>query len=371
MNLKKFRLAFSVIFSFIFISLSSQSFCGSRDGDDEYQKRRERAEKAAAVEKYPPHPWKMAYKYKSKSYLVTTNTSKRTASYIGQLMDYAQKNYRIVFGYKGKIKRLNINAYRTFDEYVKYGDGSEDSSGCFKWRGLKSRIEIPYIDKWGKTYPTEVLLHEGTHQFVHEVIDFKLPKKFRHFFKNTLYMNVVPRWLNEGMATYMEVSYYNGKRLVVGEINRRRLRYLQRTIQRNESITLRDLFKPRSSEEFIEDSCYSPSWGLIYWFLHDKSRKMQRKKRKMLKEYIDWCKKGFMENPEEDFERLFVEDGKLCNNFWSKWRKFRQEEGMNKFIDVTIKDKEKIEEWEEMWRKYILQLDPNDRWGGLRRKKRR
>jgi hypothetical protein len=352
---------------FITITLSSISY-GAKTTDE---KRRERAEKAATVTEYPPCSWDNAHTYESKNYIVKTNTSKKTASYIGQLMDYAQKKYRDIFGYKDKIKKLDIHAFRSLEGYMTIGNGLANSAGVFSWQGTESIIKLPYVNTWGKRNPTKVLLHEGTHQFVHEAIDFKLPEKYREKFHNTVYMNNVPRWLNEGMATYIEVSYYDGKRLVVGEINKNRLRHLQSLIKEKSCIPLRELFKPRSAQEFISHDCYAPSWGLVYWFLHDKSKSKQKKKRNMLKSYIGWCKKGFMDNPEEDFGKLFIEDTAKMNNFWDYWKKHTQEEGFKKFIEVTVGDESKIEAWEKSWHKYILSLNPNDNWGGLRRKKKR
>jgi hypothetical protein len=330
--------------------------------DDEKEERRKRVERAARVGDYPPRPWGEAFTYEAEAYTVRSNTSEEVASYIGQLMDFAQKNYREVFGYEEPIPQLGVFAYRTYEEYVRIGSAPPGSSGFYRHQGDTSTIHVAYIDRWGKTKPTEILLHEGTHQFVHMAVSFPVPEAYRGRFRNTTRLDTVPLWLNEGMATYMEVSYYDGEDLVVGEINRDRLMYLRSLLRDDEHPSMPELFACDSPEVFNLPH-YAASWGYVYWFLHDKSRKVQRQKRQVLKAYIEACKRGFMENPEKDFGRLFMQgDGP----FWPRWQKHIRTRALEAFVELTVKKADNFPKWEAQWKEWILDLNPSDSYGGLR-----
>jgi hypothetical protein len=328
------------------------------------EERRRRVEELARVKRYPPCAWEDAHVYESKSYVVRTNTSKEVAVYVGQLMDFAQKHYRRVFGYDGPVPRMRIHAYRSDAEYqvVASRAGLAGSTGFFAREGEASTIHLAYTDTLGERQPTVTLLHEGAHQFVSVALDFPIPQSQRQYFANGLTtLPSVPLWLNEGMATYMEMSYYDGEKLVVGEVNRNRLRQLQWELRDGRHIPLAQLLCVESPDRF-GSSHYAAAWGLTYWFLEDADPRRKRAKRRILGTFIDACRRGFMADPEADLMALIRRPG----TFQEKWTDHVARRGYETFIDMTIGRDGSIGKWEEVWKEWILALDPDQPYGGLR-----
>ncbi|GEM_PF-7047789 len=335
------------------------------------EERRERALEAARVKDYPLRPWSEALTYQNEACRVVTNTDKDTARYIAQLMRFAQKKYRRIFHYDKEIPRIEVRAYRTQEEYVDamrslgaLGMQLAHTSGMFVQQDGERTIHVAYTDLHGPTAPTTVLLHEGTHLLVSLCVDFQLPEKDRRLFRGKpRTLSSVPLWLNEGLATFMEVSYYDGEDLVIGEINRSRLLQLQHEMEHDRHVTLQELLQTPQSE--FGTSHYASAWGLVYWFLYDKDEEKEDGKRAILVDYFDECRKGFMDAPEWQFRKHFGETGPL---FHVAWEKHIREEGYRAFLRLTIGEdppEERWEGWENTWREYILDLDPNDPRGGL------
>ncbi|MBN1256216.1 MAG: hypothetical protein JXA52_00770, partial [Planctomycetes bacterium] len=193
----------------LLLAIILPSFCQA----SERSARVKRVEKAATVEEYPDLPWEQAYVYKNKRYVVRTNTSPKVASYIGQLLNFEQERFRGMFNFDEEVPRLQVYAYRTREEFerVALPYGFAQSDGFFMQQGADKTIYLPYVAAYNDpTYPTEILLHEGTHQFVSMALDFKIPGPYRKYFEDDVTtLKSVPLWLNEGLATYMEVARFD------------------------------------------------------------------------------------------------------------------------------------------------------------------
>ncbi|MHC4883711.1 MAG: DUF1570 domain-containing protein [Planctomycetota bacterium] len=333
------------------------------------EKKAARARKAAIVGKYPPRPWSKAIVHESKFYKVTTNTDEKTAKYIGSLMDFAQKNFRETFTFSGDVPLIPVFAYRTYEEYLREGNAPAGSAGFFRYRGAETEIQVAYVRDFGSTGPTKTLLHEGVHQFVHLALSMPIPEAYKDKFPPEMTrLQTLPRWLNEGLATYMERGYYDGKRLVIGEINKDRLRHLQSMIRSNQNCPLKDLFNIHDIQDF-QLPHYAMSWGVTYWFLQDRSKSKAKKKRKILKAYVEAAKKGFMEDPEKELKTRFFDNPELrTKGFWQLWREHIQTEGYKTFVKLTVKKEADFPKWEKAWVKWISKLRSSYPYGGLKKK---
>jgi hypothetical protein len=333
------------------------------------EERRRRVEDAATVREYPPVPWRRAHQFKSKHYLITTNTPKEVSSYVGQLMDYVQKKYRSIFNYDGEVTPLPVYVYRTSEEFFRIGDGPQHpDSGGFYRAGGESAIHIRYDEKYlGTMMPTRVLLHEGTHQFVDLAFFFEIPQKYRdRFSDNVTRLPSIPLWLNEGLATFMEVSYYDGEDLVIGEVNRSRLIHLQRLLRAGAGIPFEELFAVESPKNFGLDH-YATAWGITYWFLVDQHPAARKRKRKILRRYVEKCSTAFLENPGKEFGPRFLEGtGKSPFAFTDNWNRYIHEEGAEVLRAMTVGKGKPFDRWEAAWKEWILKLDPDEPDGGLK-----
>lgn len=361
---QKSPLVFLPFLSLILLSLSSLSVFAQSTSE----KKAEQAKKAAIVGKYASLPWTNAIAFKSKSYDVKTNTDQKTAEYIGALMDFAQKKFRMTFSYEGEIPVLPIYAYQTYEEYLQIGRAPAGSAGFFRYLGADTEIHVAYVDTFGKTAPTSTLLHEGTHQFVHLALSMPIPAAYQSSFpKEVNTLQAIPVWLNEGFATYMEKSYFNGKFLVVGEINKDRLKHLQSMIKKQENGPLQDLFQIENSANF-QLPHYAIAWGVAYWFLHDRDKTKANAKKAILKQYVDAIKLGFMTNPETEMKsRFFDHPDYKSKGFWPLWNEHIQKESYDTFVRLTVKEEKDFSKWQTLWEKWILNLNTSDPYGGLQK----
>jgi hypothetical protein len=280
-------------------------------------------------------------------------------------MDFAQVNYRKLFGYNGKIPAMQINAYRTTEEYLSVimtvAPHLSNSNGLFLLYGGVSSIHLPYVaTPTDKTSPTKTLMHEGTHQFVNIVFDFHIPDNIKKYFGGKQSrLSSVPQWMHEGLATYMETSYYDGNSLVVGEINTGRLKQLQYEMRTGRHVTIRKLLN--STEREFDTSHYATAWGLVYWLMNDDDMEKLKIKKNILKTFLMDCRRGFMENPEEDFKKLFI-DKKNSVSFATEWNKHIRQGATTSFLRLTIGNGAPLkrwEKWEEKWKQWILSLSAN------------
>ncbi|MEW6026534.1 MAG: DUF1570 domain-containing protein [Planctomycetota bacterium] len=247
--------------------------------------------------------WDSARTRETNHYIVKANLSQDALDDVCYVMECffleASKIFRFYMDPKNKLK---VYVFKNQDEYLKNG-GPFGSGGVF----MGSRIMTFYQP--GRT--TSVLLHEGTHQFVHLVTG-----------------SDVPLWINEGLAGYYETSKFEGVKLKTNIIHQRHLRTMQERIRDKTQSSFEEIINIKLGFTSYE---YAHSWSLIYFFMNYKGGKYSQK----FNDYFDELKKqGWYSNPDLKGAEYVERHRKLF------------EEAFGQSVDVI----------ERQWEEYILGL---------------
>ncbi|MFH1230223.1 MAG: DUF1570 domain-containing protein [Planctomycetota bacterium] len=188
-------------------------------------------------------PWDKARTKETDHYVITANLTQEALDDLCFLMEcFFFEASRIFKFYNAPDYKLKVYVFKNNDEYDKNG-GIFGSGGVF----MGDRIMTFYQP----SHTTSVLLHEGTHQFVHMVCSSK-----------------VPLWIHEGLASYYESSKFEGTSLKTNIVNRERLKKMQERISQKTASTFDDIINLDVGFSGYE---YAHSWSLIYFFMNYKN----------------------------------------------------------------------------------------------------
>jgi len=268
----------------------------------------------------PQMSWDRAIAFKSRYYNIKTNTSRDVALYVGTLMDAQAVALRKIFKFRMKLKKINIWAMRTRQDFmdvsmselrVSVGPGV----GGYWTTARGGTICLPYV-KSGNLHPGNVMMHEATHQFLNAAIG-----------------RDIPIWLNEGLAVLFEESKYNPmkKKLEVFIVPSMRLKYLQREMRTNSHVKLPALFT--TPQAMFTARYYGAAWSFIYWIFRsagDDNKEALRRQKAFNKYLFD------IKARKTEVARLF------------------------RYLGM------KQEEVEKEWKEWVLGLDADDERGGTR-----
>ena len=320
------------------------------------------------IQSWPTPSWSEAFVYKSAHYTVRTNTSPDTANHIGRFMEKALSGYRSVVGDPVEsLPRFFINVFASCEEYEKVVRHLGMPPGITT--GLYSpvppgAIYLSYA-KCLKDPPAVTLLHEGLHQFLHKTASFRVPEEALNTLPPEKHVLMsVPLWLSEGLADYMEGSVMSEDRINIGSINRPRLVYLQKLIRSGKCPPLAEVLSRRYGEPFLAGD-YAVAWGIVYTLRHAPRANVQAERRKQLESYISACRQAFYKNPDAEFARDFLRNGKPLEDFNHQWAAYIARNSLKAFEQIIVSQGSTLDAWEQDWRARILSLDSNDPFGGL------
>jgi len=226
----------------------------SEVGQERIRRAYENFQKRGEVPTYdaPRIPWQRAIQFNSRYYKIKTNVSRDVAAYMGTIMDAQAVAMRKIFRFPMKLKRINIWAMRTREDFVNVAlqelrVSIGPSTGGFWTDARGGTICLPYVREHN-LHPGNVMMHEATHQFLHAALGMD-----------------IPIWLNEGLAVMFEESKYNPvkRRLEVFIVPRARLRGLQWEMQADRHVTLDELFK--TPQAMFGARHYAAAWSFCYW----------------------------------------------------------------------------------------------------------
>ncbi|MHC4251398.1 MAG: DUF1570 domain-containing protein [Planctomycetota bacterium] len=322
------RAALGVFAGLAFVCLATTRVASARSVSEAQRKRIEKAyaefQKKGDIpgKDVPVIPWDRALKFDSRFYRIQTNTSRDVAIYIGTLMDAQAVALRKIFQFKMSLKKINIWATRTRQDFVNVAFSElrvaiGPTTGGFWTTARGGTICLPYVKK-GMLHPGNVMMHEATHQFLHAALG-----------------RDIPIWLNEGLAVLFEESKYNPvkRKLEVFIAPRSRLKHLQREMKQGSHVKLPVLFS--TPQMMFSGRHYGTAWSFIYWIFRsagDDNKEALRRQKAFNKYLFD------VKGKKKNVARLF--------NYL----------GM------------KQEDVEKEWKEWVLKLDSDDDRGGTRLK---
>ena len=312
---------------------------------------------------WPERPWSEAFSYETSHCTVYTNTSPEVAKSVGKLMEKAVFGYRQVLGCREvPLPHFIINAYATRKEYEKVSRRlglPPDITAGFYSPVPPPAIHLPYIQDL-KINPSVTLLHEGVHQFIDQAASFRVPEKARNILPPVKHrLTSIPFWLNEGLATYMESGITMKGRLEIGRVNRKRLIHLQRLIRTGKCPPLKDTLSRAYGERFLADD-YAVSWGIVYTLRHAVDGHDQENRRYRLIQYLNACQRAFYADPDTEFLRDFLPNGKPVKDFNRCFAAYTARRSLKAFERIIVGKDSTLDIWEQDWQTRILLLDPGD-----------
>jgi len=270
----------------------------------------------------PVVQWSNAFERGSRYYQIKTNTSRDIAVYVGTIMDAQAVALRKIFRFPMKLRRINIWATRTREDFVnvaasELGIPVGPTTGGFWTRARGGTIVLPYV-KEANLHPGNVMMHEATHQFLHAAIGDR-----------------IPTWVDEGLAVMFEESRYNPveRRLEVFIVPRARLLHLQMEMRMNAHVKLDELLK--TPQYAFTARHYAAAWSFCYWVFRSAADDHQEtlRRQKAFNTYLFDIKAN-----RTNVGRLFM------------------------YLRMGRADAAK------KWKKWVLALDPDDERGGTRLK---
>jgi hypothetical protein len=188
-------------------------------------------------------PWEKARITETDHYVIAANLTQDALNDLCYLMEcFFFEASKIFKFYVQSNRKLKVYVFKDKNEYDKNG-GPVDSGGVFMGDRIMTFYQPPNT--------TSVLLHEGTHQFVHLVCDAE-----------------APLWIHEGLASYYESSRFEGTSLKTNLINQGRLNTMRERIQQKTASTFEDIINLHFTFTSYE---YAHSWSLIYFFMNYKN----------------------------------------------------------------------------------------------------
>jgi|GEM_PF-3736492 len=239
--------------------------------------------------------WPRKSTRKTAHYVVTTNGNQRLADLCARELERIYRGYANAFKFKGdeQKRKFNVRVFATKEGFMQYSAQTTGKALGFALGYYASSYkELVLWHNPNEDQLVNTLYHEGFHQFLD------------YFISNA------PTWFNEGLAQYFETAEWKGRQAVLGKPDRNKLGYLQRTLQMNRSVPLKNLLR-LSHQQFMDQRPgalagstmanvhYVESWSFIH-FLIDYNKGQYRK---VIRKFYLALKAG--KNPDQAFEEVF------------------------------------------------------------------
>ena len=222
----------------------------------------------AAFSKKPVVDPPLPKAYTSKNFVIFTKLPKKYAKKVAQVLEvfrgFFLKGFSSsrCFGKPLKILPPEVYIFSSRKEYQnfcrKHKPAFTNREAFFDWwwepgmKTVKERWHWRLISFHRPRFATlqRYLIHELTHIFLN------------------YYLDEIPLWLDEGIATYMETVQIRGQRLIQGIPAYGFLRAYRQAVRERRQLSLKELLKlgPDDDEKFTSLH-YAQSWALVHYLL--------------------------------------------------------------------------------------------------------
>ncbi len=308
-----------------------------------------RPQLSADLPPLPTHPdltWQEAVSVNTSHYAITTNTDQ--AATIGSLMEAVYTTADTILGpTREHDKKLTIYAYASRSDYEqrvkKHGLPGRMTTG-FYTPADPAGIHLPIVATRG-VHPYFTLVHEGLHQYVHEILGYRLEHNGT---ESPAKLSPAPLWLNEGLALYFEAALSDATHLHPGRIHPARLAHLQQLLQRGKAPSVAEVINKSYGEPFTNAN-YSVAWGLVHAMRENQAAGPD------WEQFWRIWQRTIQEQAEVTRQELYKLEPLLLQQ---EWAKLLAQQSTRIFQDQVLMSGKRWEEWETMWQAYILSLQP-------------
>ena len=271
---------------------------------------------------------------------------------IGQFMENALVLYRHVTGNETvAFYDLNVNLYtdrKTYQKKRRELKLARDGNTGFYSPVPPAAIHMLWAGSLAD-HPFLTLIHEGFHQYAHHmaIVDRQLnPVRIKPDFPV-----LIPIWLNEGLAQFVEGAVVTEDQFVPGRIHQVHLIRLQNLIKTKKIPTVKKLLRQRYDEPF-SNADYSAAWGVTFALYHGLSSSGKWYSENRLKNYLSKLQDRLLLNERND-------------NLETNWVEILATESLRVFKQLLLEQGDILADWENSWHFAMLGLDPKFACGGL------
>lgn len=245
------------------------------------------------------NPWTL----ETSHYKIRTDISRKATGEIALIMELLFHSFiqSPVFNVNERnLDKLTVEVPKNRTEFVQlvspYTKVSKQVRGLYL-KGTRNNKLVAYYFHSNRMKLNNVLLHEGTHQFIDLVTRSRLPI-----------------WLEEGLATYFEFSRFQNMKLVEGALNKSRLRNVRALLRQDKALALSELM--RLSNKQFQARHYAQVWSFIHFLIHSNDGKFISKLRKYFSVYKQ---PGVKQDPVQLFKKIFKVHPDKFQPYWKRY----------------------------------------------------
>ncbi|MBI5366866.1 MAG: hypothetical protein HZA54_07500, partial [Planctomycetes bacterium] len=243
--------------------------------------------------------WENAWELETAHFAIRTNNPEEFLAELAAILEEDYRNCKEVFGKEPSGKKMNVYAFRTFEDYRNWcikekaeaqlrahGYAIGARNYCCGYDALKSKDSF-----------LSTMVHEGCHLF----------------YARAYPGSDAPSWYHEGMATNFEGYTWDGKKLALNFVSKWRLPWIKQALKTGNYMPLAQFLDGDAGAAInkgVADSTlfYSTAWSLFYFLNHTDSPDLKVKWQKLRDLYDSGAGRAQKLSPSGLFKSVFGDD---------------------------------------------------------------